>query len=203
MKRLAAGLLLAAVLIAAVLIGRRTAWLGSSDVPEFRRKGPADAPAVLLEFSDFECGRCAEVQPFLKQFLERHSSRLRLVFRHKPLRSHKWAELAARASDCAGVQGKFWEYAEVLYARQKEWSAAPDPKALFAAYAKNLGLDVARFEADLASGRWDRFLQNDVKEAEARGVTATPTFFINERRMVGQSQLTEYGERYVAWETDR
>lgn len=164
-------------------------------------QGDPGAPAVLVEYSDFQCIRCAEVQPLLKQFLTRHASQVRLIFRHKPLKMHRWAELAARAADCAGVQGKFWEYGEMLYARQKEWSASADPKGLFIDYARQLGLDAARFEDDLASGAWDRFLLDDVADADARGLTATPTFFINERRMVGQSQFAEFGERYLEWET--
>ena len=202
MKRFWAAVVIAAVLAAVVQVSRKGAWTESFRVPSFRQRG-TDSPRVRITvFSDFQCPNCAKAHPFLDDLARRYEKDVRLAFRHYPLKHHTWAFPAARAAESAGVQGKFWEYMSLLYARQKDWAESPDAPSLFAAYAAELGLDAARFAADMQSGRWDGPILADREEAQARGVNSTPTFFINERRIAGETQLREYGERFILLELE-
>jgi protein-disulfide isomerase len=203
LRRSIAGGLVAAALVSAVFLGRQGGWSVPLRVPAYRQKGPAGAPVVLVEYSDFQCPSCAKVQPYLRELLARQGDRVRFVFRHHPLNMHKWAIDAARAAECAGRQGRFWEYHDALFAKQAEWSRSPDPAPLFLEYARELGLDVERFRRETADRRWDGLIVNDRLDALAMDVTGTPTFFVNRRRAVGESQLRANGERFIVLEDAR
>lgn len=198
-KKAGAGLLLLSLAVGAVWVGRRTPRL-SEGTPSYRQKGPAEAPVVLVEYSDFQCPKCAQAQPVLRDLLNRYEGRVRLVFRHCPLPSHAWASLAARAAEAAGRQNKFWEYADVLYSRQAVWSAAPDPRALFDTYARELGLDEARWKKDVDDPAVEKIVKDERARAEQVPISATPTFFINEKIIVGDSQLEAVGVRFMEQE---
>ncbi len=188
--------------LVAVAVGRRAPSF-SGDAPSFRQTGPSDARVVLTEYSDFQCPKCAEAVPILKNLLSVYSKDVRLVFHHAPLKQHKWAILAAQAAESAGRQGKFWEYAERLFANQKVWSEAPDPRPLFESYAKDLGVDPARFVKDLDSPSIAAMVQNEKAKADALLIPATPTFFINDRMLVGDTQLAGDAARYIERELGR
>jgi protein-disulfide isomerase len=193
------GLLLTAC--AAVTVGRRAGPL-SGDVPAYRTLGPRRAPVVIEEFSDFQCPKCALAQSEFRSLLARYPEKTRAVFRHMPLKMHKWAPDAAKAAEAAGLQGKFWEFADRLYAEQKTWSESPDAPALFRQYAESLGLALDRFDADRASPRVAQRIEQDRQQADVAGIFATPTFFVNDRRIVGDVQLKSNGVRYVELELD-
>lgn len=153
-------------------------------------KGNKDAKAILIEYSDFQCPACAVYQPVVKQLIEEFGNQMIFAYRHFPLKSiHRNAELAAIASEAAGQQGKFWEMHDLIFEKQKEWSEARKSKAeeLFAEYAQSLGLDAARFKNDLDSGELKSKVNNDLISGEAAGVNATPTFFLNGRRVQPRS----------------
>lgn len=196
-NRFVVGAVLAALCVGAVVLSRGKAGSGSTDVPAHRHKGPATAPVLLTEFLDFQCPSCGTIQPALRDFMARHPNDLRLVVRYKLWRNHKWAWPAARAAESAGRQGKFWEYAELLFANQKEWSeAAEEPRGLFVKYAQQLNLDAKRFE-DGFSRLWDGVIERDMAAAEEMNVESTPTIFINKRRLVGEQQLKNYGDLFL------
>jgi len=196
-KRLLPGFILGAALVVAVLSARQSSWTAPFQVPSFRQQGPASAPVLLVEFSDFECANCAKARIAVHELLERQKGRVRLQFRHFPLKTHRWSSMAALAADCAGVQGRFWEYHDLLFENQKEWAKADDARGFFIEYARRTGLDMERFRQDLAGGRWMPLVQNDLEDGKSRGVNATPTFFIGARRLVGESQLRAYGDQFV------
>jgi protein-disulfide isomerase len=200
MKYLWVGAAIGAALFAAVRMSRQGEWSHPLQVPAFRQKGELSAPVKITEFSDFQCPQCAKVQSTLKELLKPYEGTVAFVFRHFPLKGHKWSFLSARAAECAGAQGRFWEYHDLLFAQQAEWSASQDPHGLFVDYAGRLGLDMDRFRADLTSERWDGPILRDRQEGEARDVSSTPTFFINQRRVTGDSQLKEFGARYIELE---
>ena len=103
---------------------------------------------------------------------------------------------AARAAEAASAQGKFWAFHDILFDRQKEWSLGDEePTAFFMSYARELGLDEARFRRDLQEGRWDGLLKDDVAAARTLMVNATPTLFINGQRLVGPAQIRADAER--------
>lgn len=197
-----AGVALAGVALAAVALGRRAGGL-SGGVPEYRRSGPADAPVVVTEYSDFQCPRCAKAQPALKALMTRYADRARLEFRHYPLAAHRWSQTAARAAEAAGLQGRFFEYADALYLRQAEWSESPDPMSFFKDYARGVGIDAERWAADVDSPRVAKIIAAEREGAEAVPVAATPTFFINRRTIVGELQLESMGVRFVELELAR
>src|SRR5688500_12356825 len=117
-KRLGVGLAIAVVVILTVVLCRQTEWNISLRVPLYRQIGAPSAPVVMMEFSDYQCPNCALSQVTVKNLLKRHDGRLLVVFRHYPLTNHKWARLAAQAAESAGVQGRFWEFSDILFEKQ-------------------------------------------------------------------------------------
>lgn len=140
----------------------------------------------LIEYSDFQCPACAAHEPLLSQLLTEFDGRLSLTYRHFPLSSiHPNADASARASEAAGLQGKFWEIHDALFDNQLEWSEAADPTELFIKYASNLGgLDTTRFQTDLNGDAASARVSNDAAEAVSLNLNSTPTFFLNGRRLV-------------------
>ncbi len=190
------------VAVVAVAVGRRAPAF-SGDAPAYRQTGAIRARVVITEYSDLQCPKCGQAVPIVKDLLKAYPEDVRLVFHHSPLKQHKWAVLAAQAAESAGLQGKFWEYAEHLFAKQTEWSAAVDPKPMFLGYAKELGLEGDRFSKDLDSSYVADIVRKEKAQADAIEIPATPTFFINERMLVGDSQLAANGARYIEQELGR
>lgn len=189
-----------AILLAAVSVPHPVNPAVLPDVPAYRVKGAAKPKVVITEFSDFQCPNCSSASSYLLEMIKQHRNDVAVVFRHYPLRQHRWSFLAAQASECAGAQGKFWEYQGLLFENQAEWHNADDARELFVEYAESIGLDAERFSRDLDGGRFADAVQRDIAAARDRNVNVTPTFFINERRLVGDRQLRAYGNRFVELE---
>jgi protein-disulfide isomerase len=143
-------------------------------------RGPAAAPVTIVEFSDFQCPYCARALPTLKKVQETYGDRVRMVFRDFPLQNHPQAPKAAEAAGCADEQGRFWEMHDRLFANQAKLQV-PDLKQ----HAAELGLESAKFDECLDSGRRATDWQLDLAEGSGYGVTGTPAFFINGRMLVG------------------
>jgi protein-disulfide isomerase len=144
-------------------------------------KGPADAAVTLIEYSDFQCPFCRNFYNYAKIAL-RDNPDVRSVYRHYPLTSiHPRADLAARASEAAGLQGKFWEMHDVLFDEQDQWSKmnASTAEGQFIQYAADLGLDVAQFTSDLSNSVVRARVQAGIASARAIGATGTPTLILN------------------------
>jgi protein-disulfide isomerase len=149
-------------------------------------KGAANAPIVITEFSDFQCPYCARVGAPLLELQQRYPERVRVVFKHFPLTSiHPDAQLAAEASMAAHAQGRFWEYAEVLFQNQKALKRDDLER-----HAANLGLDVAAFRRALDEGTYRAHVQRDVTDASQAEVRGTPTVFINGRHFQPAGGMT-------------
>jgi Na+/H+ antiporter NhaA len=142
-------------------------------------RGNPDAPVTLLEYGDFECPYCGAAAPIIGKLLAHLD--LRYVFRHLPLTDvHPNAQTAAEAAEAAGAQGAFWEMHDRLLSHQDDLG----PADLYR-HAADLGLDLERFSDDLRRRRHAGRVAEDVRSADASGVSGTPTFFINGRRHVG------------------
>ncbi len=141
-------------------------------------KGPATAPVTIVEFSDYECPFCARIQPVIKQILELYGSKVRLVAREFPIIGHTYARKAAQAAQSAFTQGKYFEYTALLYQNQQDLS---EPNLI--RFAQAVGMDIARLKADLAANRYDRIIEEDIEEAKRVGLTSTPSFYINGRKL--------------------
>ncbi|HEX4164945.1 MAG TPA: thioredoxin domain-containing protein [Bryobacteraceae bacterium] len=142
--------------------------------------GPENAPITLVEFSDFQCPYCAAATPELSSVLKAYPTQVRLIFKEYPLDTHSQAHLAATAAVAAQKQGKFWPMYDMMFAHHDELS-----RANIFAYARQSGLDMKRFEADIDSTAVNEFIVRDVQDGDHLGVEGTPTLFINGRRYNG------------------
>jgi protein-disulfide isomerase len=150
--------------------------------------GNPDAPVTMIVFSDYQCPGCREFASRIKPRLEANevkSGKLRMIYYDLPLSSiHQHSFLAARAARCAGDQGKYWEYSELVFGRQSDWSVQRSaPLGKFKEYATTVGLDQAAFESCLQSDRFADTVSANVRLAQQLGVNSTPTVIINNRRV--------------------
>lgn len=151
--------------------------------------GPEKAAVTLVEFSDFQCPFCARVGPTLQQVREAYPDQVRIVFKHLPLDFHSKAWPAAAAAEAAGRQGKFWEMHDKIFANQN--AMAPEK---YAEWARELGLDLARFEKDRVSADVKARIDADKKEAAQLGATGTPSFFVNGKYTSGAKPFETFKE---------
>ena len=138
--------------------------------------GAADAKVKVAVFSDFQCPYCSRVVEPLHEVEKAYGGRVALVFKHFPLPFHENAMLAAEAADAAGAQGKFWEMHDKMFANQKKLSRAD-----LEGYASDIGLDVAKFKADLDSHRFQQSIKDTLAEGQGIGVRGTPSVYVNGR----------------------
>ena len=144
--------------------------------------GAADAPITVVEYGDYECPDCGNAYPVIKRLISEMGQELRFVFRNFPLYNiHPHASVAAQAAEAAAAQGKFWEMHDLLYEHQKELADIEMSK-----FALRIGLEIYRFDADLASERFSKRVTADYESGVRSGVTGTPTFFVNGVRYVGE-----------------
>ena len=143
-------------------------------------RGDAKAPVTIVAFSDFQCPFCNRVNPTLAKLLETYPGKVRVAFKHLPLRIHPDAPAAHAAAEAAHRQGKFWEMYDKIFANQRELTPAK-----FQQYAQELGLDTAKFGKDSADASVKQRIDADSKEADKLGVAGTPAFFINGKYLSG------------------
>ena len=147
--------------------------------------GSLDAPAVFVEYGDFECSHCGAAEPVLRALREAMGEDLCFVFRHFPLTSsHPHAEIAAEAAEAAGMQGAFWPMHDMMFANQQALTLSD-----LAEYAAELGLDLERITTDLEQRRYEPEVRADFMSGVRSGVGGTPTFFINDARYDGDYSL--------------
>jgi len=138
------------------------------------------SPVVIEEYGDYQCPPCGQLYPELKQIEAEYRDQVRVVFHHFPLtKMHKNAMAAARAAEAARNQNKFWEMHDRLYVNQKAWAEVADPLPTFLSYARELKLDVGRFQSDMSSNEVDQRILADIQKGAAAGVTGTPTVFLD------------------------
>jgi Na+/H+ antiporter NhaA len=143
-------------------------------------RGPRDAPVTVLEYGDFECPYCGQAEPAVRELLREHGD-VDYVWRHLPLNDvHPNAQRAAEAAEAAAEQGAFWEMHDLLLERQDALGYRD-----LVGYARELGLDVERFQEDLRTRVGAGRIAQDVDSADLSGVSGTPTFFINDLRHYG------------------
>ncbi len=159
-----------------------TQWEATLTVPVSEERdhtqGPADAPVTLVEYGDYECPYCGRAHPIVKEVQERLGDKLRFVFRNFPITtSHPRAEHAAEAAEAAGAQGQFWSMHDLIYESQPRLSDED-----LRSYAEQVGLDVERFDRELADHSYAERVRDDFMGGVRSGVNGTPTFFINGAR---------------------
>jgi Na+/H+ antiporter NhaA len=143
-------------------------------------RGPVDAPVTVLEYGDFECPFCGQAEPIVRELLREHGE-VAYAWRHLPLNDvHPTAQQAAEAAEAAANQGAFWEMHDLLLEHQDALTLSD-----LLGYARELGLDVERFEEDLRTRDGAGRIARDVDSADLSAVSGTPTFFINGLRHYG------------------
>lgn len=138
-----------------------------------------NASATLVEFADFQCPACGQVQPIMDQLVQQYGDRVQFVFRNFPLPMHQNAEAAALAGEAARAQGAFHPMYERLFQTQRDWSESPDAATVFRSYAQDLGLDLNAYDAAVADPATAAKIQADKDAGLAAGVEGTPTIFVN------------------------
>lgn len=150
--------------------------------------GTGNGKVVIEEFSDFECPFCGRAFPTVKQVLDEYGDQVDFVYKHFPLTSiHPRAQKAGEASECARDQSKFEEYHDKLFENQRALEVANLKQ-----YAADLGLDTIKFNSCLDSDDKASIVNNDLQEGRQRGVSGTPTFFINGQKLVGAQPFESF-----------
>jgi protein-disulfide isomerase len=150
-------------------------------------KGGSEPLVTIIEFSEFQCPFCSRVIPTLKQIHKTYGDDVRVVFKHSPLSFHKDAQPASKAALAAGEQGKFWEMHDLLFANQRKLKTAD-----LEGYAKQLGLNMTRFQGDMADARFDDRIKADQALGARFGARGTPNFFINGRNLRGAQPFPSF-----------
>src|SRR6266568_98830 len=154
----------------------------SIDVASSPVRGPKDAKVEIVEFSDFQCPYCHELQAVLDQVLKAFPKEVRLVFKQYPLNIHQYARQAAVASMAAHAQGKFWLLHDKMFQNFNLISEENIKK-----WAREVGLNMADFERAMQSGVLETQVQRDMADGATAGVLGTPTLFVNGKRIHDRS----------------
>lgn len=147
-----------------------------------------DAQIQFVEFADFECPACAMLHPSLKRILQEYGDKIDYVFRVIPIHQH--SVLAASAVFAAREQGKFMEMNDIVFERQDDWTAYgktnAEISAMFESYAGQIGLDIAKYKADLAANadKYKKTIDQDAADAMSMGIQSTPTGIINGKPLI-------------------
>jgi protein-disulfide isomerase len=149
------------------------------EVGNAERLGSENAPVQIVEFADYECPYCQNVNEDLRKLREQFGDQVSLVYKDFPLPMHPLAARAAEAARCAGAQGKFWEFHDALFQTKKLHSSELKEEA------RTLKLDGARFDKCLDSGEQTAVVKKDSQEAQRLGLQGTPSFFIDGHFMSG------------------
>lgn len=149
-------------------------------------KGATDPVVTIVEFSDFECPFCKQVQSALKQSVESYGRKVRLVFKHLPSEGHRNSLPAARAAYCAGEQDRFWQFHDVLFA------AGNLSPPVFAQIASDLGLGLPKFQECVASERSRAAVVKDIEAARLLRIESTPSFVVNGKVIKGALSFAEF-----------
>ena len=192
----------AVLLIAATIIWPNIAPVGDIVVPlaksyplaDGNAIGEPNAPVMIEEFSDFQCSYCrifhqSTGAQIVEQYVE--TGQVYLIFRNFVIIGRE-SRAAANGSMCAAEQGKFWEYADILFANQSGIDAGAFSDRRLEAYAENINLDKALFRSCMRENRYQDQIQQDYQAGVSYGIDSTPSFIINGKLVVGALPLSEF-----------
>lgn len=166
----------------------------SNAQPTNHVRGATNSKVTFVEYGDFQCPACEAYYPLVEQAFDKYKTEVTFQFRNFPLSSkHQHALAAHRVVEAASKQGKFWEMYKLLYDGQPTWSpssgaalSSDQVSKIFEGYAQQLGLNMTQFDTDRNGSEVNDIIQADVKagnEAPDGGVTGTPTFYINGKKI--------------------
>jgi protein-disulfide isomerase len=195
------GMLVVVIGIAVVFTQKATAPIDMTRLLGDARiaTGSATPKVTIVEFSDLQCPACKAAAPLTKSIVQQYPNEVKLVYRHFPLVTiHKNAYDAALAAETALNAGKFWEYHDILFERQDEWSelSAEEARAKFVEYAQVIGVDPEFMKTGLSQRSFETTITRDVSDANAVGIFSTPSFYVNGQAVQTQD-LAETVENLV------
>jgi protein-disulfide isomerase len=162
-----------------------------------RLRGTPDAIITIVEFTDFQCGFCRQAENTLKEVLAKYPGKVALAHKDYPLAGmDSQSALASEAARCAGEQGKFWEYRDLLF------SSSNLDREILPSYSQTLKLNAKEFGSCLAAERYKAAIEQDLNDGQKAGVSATPAFFINGARVTGAQPASTF-EKIIDQELDR
>ena len=195
--------------------GKPVQTQANSTPEQLHIRGGATARVTLEEYGDFQCPPCGKLFPVLTAVEQDYGDRLRVIFRHMPLKRHEHAVLAAHAAEAAGLQGRFWEMHDLLFQNSPRWTKGIDtvgPDAspsrrlqstvlamdlevrdVFLRYAEILQLDVERFKQDLDGDQVRARVESDRARGAGLGIDRTPTIYVNGNLVPVPSSLSSEG----------
>lgn len=194
------GIAAIAIAVVAGFIALQVMTSGGSDIParvatgEGRVLGDANAPVTIVEYADFQCPVCKRAESEVLSKIEKDyvtSGKVNIEFRMFPfIGQESWD--AAQAAEAAREQGKFWEYHDALFNAQGRENGGSYSYDNLVKIAREVGLDVAQFEATLTSNKYLDPIQKEVDEAQSAGVESTPTFFVNGEKITGLQRYSKF-----------
>jgi len=188
--------------VVALFIGIQTFGGSDSKIParvatgEGRVLGDANAPVTVIEYADFQCPVCKRAESSIISKMEEEyvtSGKVKIEFRMFPFIGQESFD-AAQAAEAAREQGKFWEYHSALFNAQGRENGGAYTYDKLVELAREVGLDVAKFEATLSANTYLEAIQKEADEARDAGVTSTPTFFVNGTKIVGAQPYGTFQE---------
>ena len=162
-----------------------------------RAKGNPDARVKIVEFVDFQCPACAFGMNYLKTFFSQHPGDIYLQVKYFPLTNmHHHAMISALYSECAARQGKFWALDDLMIPQQSQWAQLADPQPVFQAMAAQVGMNIDQLNACLASDDARKVINDEKSLGQSLGIVSTPTYFINNKMVVGTKSLEDELKTY-------
>ena len=153
-------------------------------------RGDSGAPVTIIEYADFQCPYCQQMHATL--LAATAEGKIRWIYRNDPLTAiHPLASKEAEAAECAGQQGKFWAYADALFAARRRIGLSSAPDQELVSLAQGVDADPKDLQACLDSGRFAVAVKNAVREAESLQISGTPTIFVNGVRREGAMSYQE------------
>ena len=185
------------VLLAIVLTVAGVKWYKASHVHKIdsvqsRSKGPVTAKVQIVEFIDFECPACAYGVGLLHKYLAKYPNDIHVQVKYFPLiRNHRHAMQSALYNECAARQGKFWEFNDLMMTSQAQWSPLISADNMFQDMAKQAGLNLSVLNACIASDDAKEAIDDERMLGQSLSIQSTPTYFVNDKMVVGGKSLTE------------
>ena len=159
------------------------------------RLGPASAPVIVVMYVDFQCGYCKRAEKVLRErIFGAHDENLQVLFKHHPLASHSWSRAAARDAACLYKRSNelFWKFSEFVFQQQADIDSENVATKIGEFIQGAPGIDRDAFQSCVASTLPDMVVLRDENSAFAAGVRATPTFFVDGRKIIGMGDEAEF-----------
>ena len=188
------------LLLAGAIVGAKV-FLAPKNAPinvqMARSKGNPQARVKIVEFVDFQCPACAFGLKFLKTFFEQHPNDLYIQVRYFPLTNmHHHAMVSALYSECAARQGKFWALDDLMIPQQAQWAQLISPDPVFQSMGAQAGINIDQLNTCIASDDARKVINDEKSLGQSLGIVSTPTYFVNNKMVVGVKSLQDELKKY-------